>query len=67
MAGNDIRDNFFDLGGDSMLAAKLTAQFCEEFQVNLPIQVLFQSGTIAELAARWIERAFTKRKVSSPW
>jgi len=50
-----IRDNFFDLGGDSMLAAKLTSQFCEEFQVNLPIQVLFQSGTIAELAAR-IER-----------
>ena len=38
-----------------MLAAKLTSQFCEEFQVNLPIQVLFQSGTIAELAAR-IER-----------
>ena len=50
-----IRDNFFDLGGDSMLAAKLTSQFCEEFQVKLPIQVLFQSGTISELAVR-IER-----------
>ena len=44
-------DNFFALGGHSLLALQVTARIRETLAVDVPLQVLFQFPTIAELAA----------------
>jgi thioesterase domain-containing protein/acyl carrier protein len=46
-----IHDNFFELGGHSLLAVRLFAQIEKEMRQRLPLATLFQSPTIAELAA----------------
>lgn len=45
-----IHDNFFDLGGDSLLAIKVTLQIREAFGVVLSMHTFFPSATIAGLA-----------------
>ena len=45
-----VRDNFFDLGGNSLTAIKLFAQMEKIFQTNMPISAIFQAPTIEELA-----------------
>ncbi|NES86561.1 MAG: alpha/beta fold hydrolase [Moorea sp. SIO2B7] len=45
-----IHDNFFQLGGHSVLAAQIVSQIQETFESELPLWVLFESSTIAELA-----------------
>lgn len=44
-------DNFFDLGGHSLLAGPLTARVDTEFGVDLPLQALFETADLADLAA----------------
>ena len=44
------RDNFFDLGGNSLLAVRLMAQARKEFDRDIPINVLFQGATVEHLA-----------------
>jgi len=46
-----IHDNFFDLGGHSLAATRVVSQVIKNFQLELPLQSLFQSPTIAETAA----------------
>ncbi len=43
-------DNFFDIGGHSLLAAKMLARVEKEFGKLLPLATLFQAPTVAELA-----------------
>ncbi len=45
-----IRDKFLDLGGHSLTAARVVSQVVDHFQLEIPLQVLFQSPTIAEMA-----------------
>ena len=45
-----VNDNFFDLGGDSLLAVRLIASIEEGFGKQLIPAKVFQSPTIAELA-----------------
>jgi amino acid adenylation domain-containing protein len=45
-----IHDSFFDLGGHSMLAAKLMAEIEKAFGQRIPLVSLFQGSTIEYLA-----------------
>ncbi|MEO1622188.1 MAG: condensation domain-containing protein, partial [Cyanobacteria bacterium J06632_3] len=46
-----IDDNFFDLGGQSLLATQVIARIQMQCQVLLPIVALFEAATIRELAS----------------
>lgn len=45
-----IHDNFFDLGGNSLIGTQLISQLRQYFQVELPITLLFAAPSVAELA-----------------
>jgi len=45
-----IYDNFFDLGGHSLLATQLISHLRDSFQVELPMQALLESRTVADSA-----------------
>ncbi|OLP58959.1 hypothetical protein BJF93_22975 [Xaviernesmea oryzae] len=47
-----IRDDFFDLGGDSLQAVQLVLSINRLLGVELPVQVLFECSTIEALAER---------------
>jgi len=55
-----INDNYFELGGDSLLATQLVSQLRGVFEVELPLVNLFQYPTLAELAAS-IEEAIIEQ------
>jgi len=46
-----IHDNFFLLGGHSLLGLQLLTRIGEAFGVGLPLDVLFEAPTIADMAA----------------
>ena len=47
-----IDDNFFDLGGQSLLAIRLMSKIRETFSVDLPMVALFTAPRLADLAER---------------
>ncbi|WP_371823518.1 amino acid adenylation domain-containing protein [Myxococcus sp. CA056] len=53
-----VTASFFDLGGHSLLAAQLVAKLSERFGFKVPLQVLFQSPTVAALAS-WVQDKLT--------
>ena len=46
-----VLDNFFDLGGHSLIAVRLFAKVKKPFSVEFPISVLFEAPTIEACAA----------------
>jgi acyl-CoA synthetase (AMP-forming)/AMP-acid ligase II/thioesterase domain-containing protein len=46
-----VRDNFFDLGGDSVLASRVFAVIAKTFGKRLPLTVLFEAPTVEKIAA----------------
>lgn len=58
-----ITDNFFALGGDSLLAIKLGAMARDKFEVELSLGSVFERPTIATLAKR--VQALTQEKERS--
>jgi acyl carrier protein len=45
-----VNDNFFDLGGHSLTATRVVSRVIKEFLIDVPLQFLFQSPTVAEMA-----------------
>ena len=50
----DGDDNFFDLGGHSLAAARLLSQLNEITGRHIPLSVLFRGATVESLLARLI-------------
>jgi amino acid adenylation domain-containing protein len=45
-----IHDNFFDLGGHSLVAVRLMARVAQQFGRTLPLASLFQAASVAAMA-----------------
>lgn len=46
-----VHDNFFDLGGHSMLATQIISRTRKMLQIELPLRRFFEAPTIAELVS----------------
>lgn len=47
----DTQENFFDIGGHSLLAARMLSTIREEYKIKLSMIELFNNNTIVELAS----------------
>ena len=54
-----VYDNFLELGGDSLTGIRLMSRLSAAFELELPVTLIFQKPTIAQLAAH-IEETITK-------
>jgi amino acid adenylation domain-containing protein len=51
----DVEENFFSLGGHSLLGAQVVARLRDTFGIEMPLRIVFEAPTVAELSAE-IER-----------
>ena len=51
LRGADARDNFFEVGGNSVLAVRMHTKLCQALGREFPVASIFQHPTVAGLAA----------------
>ena len=64
-----VFDNFFDLGGHSLMAARIMSKLRSASGRDLPLRVLFERQTVSELAeaidaVAWLASARRQRAVA---
>ena len=62
-----IKDNFFLLGGNSLLATRLIARINQFYQVNFNLKALFETNTLEELALSLSKCESDESQVSSKY
>src|SRR5262249_23157679 len=55
--GISVFDNFFDLGGHSLMASRVMARVANTLGVYLPIRAVFEAPTVAALSRRIEKKA----------
>lgn len=60
ITGIGIEDNFFDLGGDSLLAIQILDEINSALATNLDIHVLLESPTISKICKLFEQKPFSK-------
>jgi amino acid adenylation domain-containing protein len=61
-----VNDNFFELGGHSLLATQFISAVREQFQIELPLHVIFDSPTVAGMAEHLTTILPEEHEVSAP-
>jgi len=59
-----VEDNFFDLGGDSLIAIQVAARIKQELQIDFPVAKLYQGVTVRALAQVLSEEKVDERRAS---
>jgi thioesterase domain-containing protein/acyl carrier protein len=60
-------DDFFDLGGDSLVGVQLFNKIRETYGVDLRLSILFDARTVRQLAEVIAQNALTTESEHSPW
>jgi len=60
-----VHDNFFHLGGHSLIAARVISRIRKAFQIDLPLRRIFETPTVAGLALTVEEGLKSGQKIQS--
>jgi amino acid adenylation domain-containing protein/FkbM family methyltransferase len=58
-----IHDNFFDMGGHSLMATQVTSRIREAFHIELPVRGIFEYPTVMELS-KAVEKLRYKKEIN---
>jgi amino acid adenylation domain-containing protein len=61
-----VKDNFFEIGGHSLLATQVISRIRQLFKVDLVLRSMFESPTVATLAAAVVELQQNNKPAPSP-
>jgi thioesterase domain-containing protein/NAD(P)-dependent dehydrogenase (short-subunit alcohol dehydrogenase family) len=62
-----LDDDFFELGGDSLLGSRLFGNIKKRYGLNLGLATLFEARTIRQLAQRILQASGSSHDCPRPW
>jgi len=60
-----VEENFFSLGGHSLMGAQLVARLRDIFGIEMPLRVIFEAPSVAELSSEIDRLAIAKVEAMS--